>query len=61
VDIRLSSIPLISPEVAEFAASNYIMADATAGTNGAIAIVASGKVIDELVDELSKIPGLKPM
>jgi len=61
VDIRLSSIPLISPEVAEFAASNYIMADATAGTNGAIAIVASGKVIDELVDELSKIPGLRPM
>ncbi|WP_243679996.1 hypothetical protein [Vulcanisaeta souniana] len=38
VDIALHNIPLISPpEIASFAAGHYIITDATAGTNGAIA------------------------
>ncbi|MGC9135652.1 SelD-related putative sulfur metabolism protein [Caldivirga sp.] len=61
VKIRLSNIPLISPEVAEFAASNYVIADATAGTNGAVAIVVSSELIDDVLAELGRIPGLKPM
>ncbi|ABW01953.1 SelD-related putative sulfur metabolism protein [Caldivirga maquilingensis] len=61
VKIRLSNIPLISPEVAEFAASNYIISDATAGTNGAVALVVSSGLVDDVLDELGKIPGLKPM
>ena len=61
VKIKLSNIPLISPEVAEFAASNYIISDATAGTNGAVALVVSSKLADAVLSELEKIPGLKPM
>jgi len=61
VKIKLSHIPLISPEVAEFAASNYIISDATAGTNGAVALVVSSKLADDVSSELGKIPGLKPM
>lgn len=47
VDIALHNIPLISPEIASFAAGHYIITDATAGTNGAIAIVASKDVLTQ--------------
>ncbi|RFA98639.1 SelD-related putative sulfur metabolism protein [Pyrobaculum aerophilum] len=60
VDIRLFDVPLMSSAVSKFAADNYIMPDATAGTNGAIAIFASRKVAEELVEKLSKAPHAKP-
>ena len=61
VDIALHSIPLISPEVARFAAEHYIITDATAGTNGAIAIVAGKDVIDSIIRDLRGIEGIQPM
>ncbi|BDR92818.1 SelD-related putative sulfur metabolism protein [Vulcanisaeta souniana] len=61
VDIALHNIPLISPEIASFAAGHYIITDATAGTNGAIAIVASKDVIDSIIKDLRGIEGTQPM
>ncbi len=60
VDIELYDVPLVEPRVAEFAARNYVMLDSTAGTNGAIAIVAPTSIAEEIVGELSRIPHLKP-
>ena len=50
--IRLDRVPLISPELSEFATANYIMPNATAGTNGAIVVVADPAVLDGLESEL---------
>jgi len=50
--IRIDRIPLISPELSEFATRNYIIPNATSDTNGAIVIVASPRVIDEIEEEL---------
>jgi selenophosphate synthase len=50
--IRLERIPLISPELSEFATRSYIMPNATAGTNGAVIFVASERVIEEIEEEL---------
>ncbi|GAB6944023.1 SelD-related putative sulfur metabolism protein [Vulcanisaeta sp. JCM 14467] len=61
VDIALHSIPLLSPEVARFAAEHYIITDATAGTNGAIAIVAGKDVVDSIINDLRGIEGVQPM
>ncbi|MEM1597839.1 MAG: SelD-related putative sulfur metabolism protein [Pyrobaculum sp.] len=61
VDVRLYDVPLLSPEVSKFAALNYIMPDATAGTNGAVAIFAHKKVAEALIDALAKAPHARPM
>ncbi|MFN3804653.1 MAG: SelD-related putative sulfur metabolism protein [Pyrobaculum sp.] len=61
VDIKLADIPLMSHRVSKFAAENYVMSDATAGTNGAVAIFAHKKVAGEILDRLAKIRHLKPM
>ncbi len=50
--IRLEKIPLLSPELSEFATKNYIIPNATSGTNGATVIIASSRVIDEVEAEL---------
>jgi len=50
--IRLDRVPLLSPELSEFATANYIMPNATAGTNGAIVVVADPAVLDGLESEL---------
>ncbi|MEM2301973.1 MAG: SelD-related putative sulfur metabolism protein [Sulfolobales archaeon] len=50
--IRIEKIPLLSPELSEFATRNYIIPNATAGTNGAIVIIAKPRVIDEIEGEL---------
>jgi len=60
VDIRLNSIPLVSGEIAEFAASHYVVTDATAGTNGAIAILASSDVIESLLREVRRVSNTEP-
>ncbi len=61
MDIELYDIPLVEPRIAEFATKNYVMLDSTAGTNGAVAIVAPQNIAEEIVSELSRIPQLKPM
>lgn len=53
--IKLDKIPLISPELSEFATRNYIMPNATADTNGAAVIIAKPKVIDEVEMELKEL------
>ncbi|MGC9119276.1 MAG: SelD-related putative sulfur metabolism protein [Thermoproteus sp.] len=60
VDVELWDVPLLGPSVSRFAAENFIMPDATAGTNGAIAVFLHKKLADEVLDELSKIPRLRP-
>jgi selenophosphate synthase len=50
--IRIDRIPLISPELSEFATRNYIIPNATSGTNGAVVMIASPRVIDEIEGEL---------
>ena len=61
VDIRLLDVPLMSDRISAFAAENYIMPDATAGTNGAIAIFAHKRLADELIQRLSKAPHARPL
>lgn len=60
VDVELFDIPLLSPEVSAYAAENHIMPDATAGTNGAIAIFLHKRLVDVVLDKLAKIPHLSP-
>lgn len=60
VDVELWDVPLLNPAVSRFAAANYIMPDATAGTNGAVAIFLHEKLADEVLQRLSKIPHLRP-
>ena len=52
--IKIEDVPLISPEISEFATRNYIIPNSTAGTNGAIVIIARSKVIDDIQDDLKK-------
>lgn len=60
VDVELFDVPLMDPNISRFAAENYVMPDATAGTNGAIAIFAHRSLLDPLLDRLAKIPHLRP-
>ncbi len=52
VSVRIDDIPLISPILSEFATRNFIIPNATAGTNGAIVILASKQVIEGVEEEL---------
>ncbi|QGA53252.1 selenide, water dikinase [Sulfolobus sp. E5-1-F] len=54
VDVELFDIPVIDPDIHEFATENFIIPNSTAGTNGAIVIFAHKKVIDEIFDELKR-------
>ncbi len=54
VDIALDKVPLKYPEYVLFASRNYLMDNGTAGTNGAVAIVASSNVIDNVSRDLGK-------
>jgi len=60
VDIELFEVPLLNPKLSKFAADFYIMPDATAGTNGAVALLLHESLAEEVVKELSKIPHLSP-
>ncbi len=50
--IRLWDIPLLFPEYAEFAASRFILTNATSGTNGGYVIVAPDEIVDDIVKDL---------
>ncbi|WP_405041401.1 SelD-related putative sulfur metabolism protein [Metallosphaera sp.] len=59
VDVDLYDVPVIDREISEFATENFIIPNSTAGTNGAIVIFASKKVIDDIAQDLTK-RGLEP-
>lgn len=59
VDMRIDNIPLLYPEFVKFATKTYIMPNATTGTNGSIAIVASESVIRDVERHL-KSAGFDP-
>lgn len=52
INIEIDNLVFHSREVARFAGTNYLIPDATSGTNGAIAIIASKQVIEEVISEL---------
>ncbi len=54
VDIVLDQIPLLYPDYVNFASSNFLMDNGTAGTNGAVAVIASKNVIGEVERKLKK-------
>ncbi|QKR01083.1 selenide, water dikinase [Metallosphaera tengchongensis] len=58
-DVELYDVPVIDKEISEFATENFIIPNSTAGTNGAIVIFASRKVIDDVAQSLSR-EGLEP-
>lgn len=58
--IRLTEIPLLDHRISEFATRNFIIPNATAGTNGAIVIVASPEVLEGVEEELLKL-GFNPV
>lgn len=58
-DVELYDIPVVDREISEFATESFIIPNSTAGTNGAIVIFASRKVVDEIAQELSK-EGFEP-
>ena len=55
VHIRLDKIPLLYPELSEYATKTYIIPNATAGTNGAFIIVAPDTVADDIVRDLRSV------
>ncbi|AKV75290.1 MULTISPECIES: SelD-related putative sulfur metabolism protein [Metallosphaera] len=59
VDVELYNVPVIDREINEFATENFIIPNSTAGTNGAIVMFASRKVIDDVAQSLSRA-GLEP-
>lgn len=50
--IRLNEVPVLYPDIAEYAAQSYILTNATAGTNGAFVIVAPEEIADDIVKDL---------
>jgi selenophosphate synthase len=54
VDIRLDKIPLKYPAYVSFASKNFLLDNGTAGTNGAVAIMAMKDVIDSIYVELEQ-------
>ncbi len=53
VDMRLDVVPLYHEELVQFATKNFLMDNGTAGTNGAIGIIASSDLIDNIKKDLS--------
>lgn len=54
VDISLDDIPLCYPKYVKFVTENFLMDNATAGTNGAVAIIAKEDIINEIGGKLRK-------
>ncbi len=53
-DISLDAIPLAYPEYVRFATRNFLLDNGTAGTNGAVAIIAGKEVIEDIYGELQQ-------
>ncbi len=57
--IELEEIPLLFPEVSEYAAKRFLMTNSTAGTNGAFCLIAHENVTEELLKDLRRA-GYRP-
>jgi selenophosphate synthase len=58
-DVVIERIPLAHEALVRWASRNFLLPNGTAGTNGAIAVVASPTVIEHVAAELEKL-GHKP-
>ena len=54
-DIALERIPLAHPELVRWASRNFLLPNGTAGTNGALAVVAAPEVIERVAAELEDL------
>lgn len=54
VNIRIEKLPVRNKEVVKVAVKEFLIPDGTAGTNGAIAIIASEEVIENIYRDLRK-------
>lgn len=58
-DVALEQIPLANGDLVRWATQNFLLPNGTAGTNGAIALIASPEVIDSAAAELESF-GYQP-
>ena len=58
--IKLWDIPVLYPELSVYATKNYIIPNATAGTNGSFIVVVPDEVVDDFTNDL-KSKGLQPV
>ncbi len=58
--IRLHDIPVLYPQLSEYATSTYIIPNATAGTNGAFIAVVPETVVGSFIKDL-RAAGLQPV
>lgn len=59
VNMRLEKIPLICEDLARAATAHYILPNSTAGTNGAVAVIAASKVIERFAADVERL-GYQP-
>jgi selenophosphate synthase len=59
VNMRLEKIPLFREALARAATAHYILSNSTAGTNGALAVIAASKVIERFAVDLERL-GYRP-
>lgn len=52
--IEIDEIPLLSPEISEYAARAFLMANPTAGTNGAFCLITPDSICEDVIDNLKK-------
>ena len=52
--IEVSEVPLLFPEVSEYAAERFLMANATAGTNGAFLLITHENITEDVVKDFSR-------
>lgn len=52
--IEVSEVPLLFPEVSEYAAERFLMANATAGTNGAFCLITHENITEDVVKDFKR-------
>lgn len=53
--IEIDEIPLLSPEISEYANRTFLMTNSTAGTNGAFCLITPDSICDDVIDDLKKV------
>lgn len=51
----LERVPLAHPELVRWAAQNFLLPNGTAGTNGALAVIAAPEMIERVAAELEAL------
>lgn len=52
--IEVSEVPLLFPEASEYAAKRFLMANATAGTNGAFCLITHKSITEDVVKDFRR-------